>query len=164
MRIKVVVLSLLIISLSIVSTTFVLLTLTSKNWSTQSYYTSQNAQKWTQSVCTAGRSPFYKCSVPKLATDGTTGKPSCSFSSCKYYKPFGFDQTSCRLPVEIGTTISQLFIDNSQECQQGEHPTPPPHLSIFLYTDKADVERLHLKQFTMQETSKSRLRASSPLL
>lgn len=146
MRITIVVLSLLILTLSIVSTTFVWLTLTSNSWSTQSYYTSsQNTQKWTSSVCTARRSPFYKCDVPKLTKNGTTGKSSCHFSSCQYYKPFGFDQTSCRLPVETGNPYSQIFIDNSQECQQGEKPNSSDSSCLSLHRDKADVAPPHVK-------------------
>ncbi|KAH8901388.1 hypothetical protein GQ53DRAFT_835205 [Thozetella sp. PMI_491] len=91
--------------LSIVSTTFVLLATTSPEWSTQSYYqasngaASGNGQFDITPVCTASRSPFYKCGIPIVYENGT-----CHIPSCQFYPPYGYNATSCRSPAEFNGT------------------------------------------------------------
>ena len=112
MRPKIILASLTSLSLSIVSTTFVLLALTSNRWSIQKYYETLvdggSPIAWTDPVCVAHRSPFYRCGIPSVSFNATTNVTTCEIPDCAFYAPSGWNQTSCRLPVETGTEDNSL--------------------------------------------------------
>lgn len=122
MRPKIILASLTSLSLSIVSTTFVLLALTSNRWSIQKYYETLvdggSPIAWTDPVCVAHRSPFYRCGIPSVSFNATTNVTTCEIPDCAFYAPSGWNQTSCRLPVETGTEDNSLN-GGAQECQEG---------------------------------------------
>jgi hypothetical protein len=112
-----------VLTLSIISTTFVLLTLTSPQWSSQSYFFALNGQSdgsnHFPTLCTARRSPFYRCGIPEVAVNKT-----CKINDCSFYKPYGYDKTSCRSGTEYGSPEDDNrgmkgLLGSSQECQQG---------------------------------------------
>jgi hypothetical protein len=124
MRFKNISASLLALSLGIVSTTFVFISITSKEWSVQKYYSSNGGRgsttTWTDPVCVAHRSPFYRCmNWPIISYDAVANTTSCSIADCSFYKPYGFDQTSCRSAVEVGDE-NGVTVGGFQECQQGK--------------------------------------------
>ncbi|KIM99943.1 hypothetical protein OIDMADRAFT_30313 [Oidiodendron maius Zn] len=121
MRPKIILASLTSLSLSIVSTTFVILALTSNRWSIQKYYETLvdggSPIAWTDPVCVAHRSPFYRCGIPSVSFNATTNVTTCEIPDCAFYAPSGWNQTSCRLPVETGTEDNSLN-GGAQECQE----------------------------------------------
>jgi hypothetical protein len=113
-----------VLALSIVSTTFVLLAATSSEWSSQSYFSAPggtlNPNKTNTPVCTAWRSPFYRCGIPQVDIDG-----NCNITDCAWYKPSGTNQTSCRSASEYGVEeLDEIgahgLLGGAQECQQGK--------------------------------------------
>lgn len=113
--------SVFILSLSIVSTTFVLLALTSKQWSIQKYYLNQegeagNGVDWITPICVANKSPFYRCDIPYL--DDTTNPPTCVVPNCQFYEPYGWNATSCRLASETRNAANSASNGGEQECQE----------------------------------------------
>ncbi|KAJ9607110.1 hypothetical protein H2200_008182 [Cladophialophora chaetospira] len=107
------------LALSIVSTTFVLLALTSKRWSAQKYYyPSGDGFDWKSPLCTAHRSPFYRCDPPALNYSANIDKASCNLT-CNFYKPYGRNATSCRLLNETGDypAWGSTVTAGAQECQ-----------------------------------------------
>jgi hypothetical protein len=123
MRFKTIVASLAILSLSIISTTFVLLALTSKEWSVQKYYDAAigggSPTSWSTPLCVAHRSPFYRCGIPSVDFDPVANVTICVVPDCEFYKPNGWNQTSCGSPLETGTDDNALNGD-ARECQQGK--------------------------------------------
>ncbi|KAH7407446.1 hypothetical protein BKA64DRAFT_640378 [Cadophora sp. MPI-SDFR-AT-0126] len=121
MRRKAAVTSLLIFALSIISTTFVLLALTSKQWSVQKYYLNKEGDPgfgagWVDSICHANKSPFYRCEPPVLTILNNVA--SCNVPNCKFYKPYGRNRTSCRLAAETKDAEPNSVTNaGEQECQ-----------------------------------------------
>lgn len=122
MRLSQMIVTAAVLSLSIISTTFVLLTLTSPKWSSQSYFYAEEGATdgtgQTQALCKAARSPFYRCGVPAVNPE-----KNCTIPDCKFYKPYGNDRTSCRSPTEMGISLhdpsgARGLFGSSQECQQ----------------------------------------------
>ncbi|KAI9857979.1 MAG: hypothetical protein M1813_007949 [Trichoglossum hirsutum] len=119
MRPRLFILPLLAVVLSVISTTFVLLALTSKKWAVQRYYhtPTQSATSWLDPVCVAHRSPFYRCGIPTVTFDANKNITTCVVPGCQFYKAYGWDKTSCRLPVETGDEGSELN-GGAMECQE----------------------------------------------
>lgn len=121
MRLAALTASLATFALSITSTTFVLLALTSKNWSIQKYYDAAigggSPTTWTDPpLCSASRSPFYRCGIPSVTVDNTT---TCIVPDCAFFKSYGWNATSCRSPLETGS--DDFFLNSgAQECQEGK--------------------------------------------
>ncbi|KAH8882536.1 hypothetical protein GQ53DRAFT_753585 [Thozetella sp. PMI_491] len=122
MRVGSILASGLVLALSIVSTTFVFLTLKSTKWSTESYYFAlngiSNGTDEVNPVCMAGRSPFYRCGLPVVDSNG-----HCSIPNCAFYAPYGANATSCRSSAELGVAkddnLAALgLLGTEQECQQ----------------------------------------------
>ena len=119
--------SFLTLSLSITSTTFNLLALTSPRWSRQTYYDTAigggSPTTWDTPLCFANRSPFYRCSVPSVVSgfEMENGTTTCEVE-CAFYKPYGWNATSCRSPFETGADDFPLN-GGVMECQEGEPPS-----------------------------------------
>ena len=112
------------LSLSIISTTFVFLALSSNKWSIQKYHDASigggSPTTWTDPpLCAANRSPFYRCGIPVVTFDAVKNITTCQIPDCAFYKPYGWNQTSCRLPVETGSEDDPLN-GTEQECQEGK--------------------------------------------
>lgn len=121
MRTKPIAAALLVLALSIISTTFVLLALTSKQWARQDVLSTNTSELGIQDVvvCTALRSPFYRCGYPKVDENAT-----CAIPDCHFYKPYGNNQTSCRSQTQFGNRSDDIVgaggvLAGSQECQNG---------------------------------------------
>ncbi|KAH8654010.1 hypothetical protein BGZ60DRAFT_419140 [Tricladium varicosporioides] len=123
MRRRVLLSSLFIFTPSIISTVFVLLALTSPRWAVQKYYLNLDGQsslgaEWVTPICIAHKSPFYRCESPVINTTDPT-HPVCTVPNCQFYKPYGRNQTSCRLAVETNDTDPNSVTNaGEQECQE----------------------------------------------
>jgi hypothetical protein len=128
MRLRSVIAALFTLTLSIVSTIFVLLALTSRRWAVQKYYAdADNPVNWIDPICLANRSPFLRCGYPNVTAANATSNASCSVPDCDFYKPYGWDQTSCRLAAEVASVdgaSAQDLVGTAQECQQGKRELP----------------------------------------
>lgn len=127
----------MVLALSIVSTTFTLLALTSRSWSSQAYYYDDGTDlglNESTPLCVYERSPFYRCSFPRVFENRT-----CSILNCTSYRPYGYNRTSCRSSTEYGVIWDEArdalgLLGRSQECQEGQferstfvaHASPPP--------------------------------------
>lgn len=115
--------NLTIIILAILATVFVFLTLTSKEWSVQKYFYNPSAPgdefTYVTPLCVAHRSPFYRCGIPTIEIDDGTDQPNCTIPNCQFYRPYGWNRTSCSLQVETHQ-LSGPTNGVEQECQEGQ--------------------------------------------
>lgn len=114
----------LVLALTIISTVFAYLTLKSPEWSTQALYPALSltargdGSNNINPIFHVTRSPFYKCGVPQVYLNQ-------SFKiNCTWYKPYGYNETSCRTNGEIGLGFTENVKANgtlgtAQECQNG---------------------------------------------
>ncbi|MCJ1385952.1 hypothetical protein MMC17_009077 [Xylographa soralifera] len=114
--------SILAFSFSIVSTT-------SREWSQQTTYSSQEkATNWTEdnALYTIYRSPFVLCSSYIVPSTTNSSDPSGNDDdptdpifavNCTNFKPYGFAQTSCELAIAV-TNDTYGQVGDARLCQQ----------------------------------------------